>query len=384
MKLLFVTGSLVHGGAERHSITLVNGLAERGHECHAVYVKNDPSQLERLRGAASVSCLHARRYLDAAAIGNFAALMRRLRPAVVVAANPYALMYASAALRWARVAAPLAVTFHTTVPASAKEWLKMLYYRPLFWAADALVFVCEAQRRYWQARRLRSRRDEVIHNGVDLEHWSPRPPAERAMLRRVLALEERDFVVGMCAVFRPEKNHVQLIEAIARLRARRIPARALLIGDGPARPQIEARARSAGVSAEVLITGYQQDVRPLIAACDALALCSRSVETFSLAALEAMALGRPVVHSDIGGAAEMIQPGENGYLFPVGDTRSLVASLAALAAPATRAGMGERARATVQARFSERAMVGRYESLLQELALTRSQREDLRRSATAY
>jgi glycosyltransferase involved in cell wall biosynthesis len=384
MKLLFVTGSLVHGGAERHSITLVNRLAERGHECHAVYVKDDPSQLARLRGAASVRCLEARKYLDLAAVARLATLLKAVRPAGLVAANPYALMYASAALRWARFAAPLAVTFHTTVLLGAKEWLKMLYYRPLFWGADALVFVCEAQRRHWQRRRVWARSSVVIHNGVDLEHWRARGAAESATIRRVLGLAPGDYVVGMCAVLRPEKRHLQMVEAIARLRAAGHPARALLIGDGPMRAPVEARARALRIEDAVLVTGYQQDVRPLVGACDVLALCSDAVETFSLAALEAMALGRPVVHSDIGGAAEMIQPGDNGYLFPVGDTRALVARLAALAAPAARAAMGERARAMVEARFSERAMVDRYESLLQELALKRSQREDLRRSATAY
>ena len=384
MKLLFVTGSLVHGGAERHSITLVNRLAERGHECHAVYVKNDPSQLERLRGAASVRCLEARKYLDLSSVAKLAALLQAVRPGALVAANPYALLYATLARRLARLRAPLAVTFHTTVLPGAKEWLKMLYYRPLFWAADALVFVCEAQRRHWLRRKVSARANVVIHNGIDLDHWHARRAAESAAIRRVLGLAPRDYVVGMCAVLRPEKNHLQIVEAIARLRAAGHPARALLIGDGPMRAPVEARARALGVEAAVLVTGLQQDVRPLVGACDVLALCSEAVETFSLAALEAMALGRPVVHSDIGGAAEMIQPGENGYLFPVGDTRSLVASLAALAVPATRAGMGERARATVEARFSERVMVDRYENLLQELALTRSPREELRRSATAY
>src|SRR5690554_6425487 len=62
VRLLFITGSLVHGGAERHTITLANRLAERGHECHAAYVKDDPSQRERYRGMASLTCLDARRY----------------------------------------------------------------------------------------------------------------------------------------------------------------------------------------------------------------------------------------------------------------------------------------------------------------------------------
>jgi len=375
---------LTHGGAERHTVTLLNRLAARGHECHAAYVQDNANQLERLEGAASVECLHAKSYLDLKAIGRLAVLISRIRPSAVVAANPYAMMYASLALRQAGVRAPLAVTFHTTLLAGAKQWLQMLYYRPFFWSADCLVFVCENQRRHWLRRLVSGQANRVIHNGVDPDHWRSPGLEARTRMRRVLGLADGDYVVGMCAVFRPEKNHLQLVEAIAKLRARGIPARALLIGDGPMRPAIEARARDLGVAADVVIAGFHQDVRPLLAASDAVALPSTSVETFSLAALEAMALGRPVVLSDIGGAAEMVRPEENGFLFPAHDTPALVSSLAALAEPAARERMGAAARTTVEARFSERAMVDRYEGLLQQLVLTRNQRDNLRRSAAAH
>jgi glycosyltransferase involved in cell wall biosynthesis len=384
MRALFLTASLVHGGAERHSITLANRLAERGHQCHAVYIKDDPSQLERLRGAASVRCLHARRYLDLRALKELALLLARIRPSVVVAANPYAMMYALLALRRSGVRAPLVATFHTTRVLGAKEWLQMLYYRPLFWAADCLVFVCEAQRRYWVPRKVAARSNLVIHNGVDVEHCKPADREEVNRMRGVLGYAAGDYVVGLCAALRPEKNHVQLVEAIAALRARGIPARALLIGDGAMRQAIEAHAHAAGVSGEVRITGFQQDVRPYVAACDALVLCSTTVETFSLAALEAMALGRPVVHSDIGGAAEMISAGENGFLFPVGDTPALVQRLAELAEPALRSRMGAAARELVAARFSEQAMIERYEATLLKLETKWRQSENLRRSAPAH
>jgi hypothetical protein len=153
MRAVFITASLGFGGAERHSITLTNRLAERGHECHAVYVKDDAGQLERLRGAASVRCLHAGRYLDPGAVKALGLFFRQARPSVVVTANPYSLMYAFLAMRHSGVRAPLAVTFHTTLLLGAKEWLQMLYYRPLFWTADCLVFVCEAQSRYWLPAR---------------------------------------------------------------------------------------------------------------------------------------------------------------------------------------------------------------------------------------
>lgn len=259
----------------------------------------------------------------------------------------------------------------------------MLYYRPFFWTADWLVYVCEAQARYWHRRKLFARRTEVIYNGVDLEHFRVDDPAGER-LRKILGFAPGDLVIGMSAVLRPEKNHLQLVEAIGWLRRRGIPARALFIGDGEMRTAIEARAAALGLKEHVLITGLQQDVRPLVSACDAIALCSTSVETFSLAALEAMALARPVVHADLGGAAEMIRHRREGFLFRVGDTRALTEALAALADPQLRRRMGAQARRTVEERFSERAMIERYEIRLQELAITRSKRGHLRKPAGAH
>jgi glycosyltransferase involved in cell wall biosynthesis len=384
MRLLFVTGSLVHGGAERHTITLSNRLAERGHECHAVYVKDDPSQLARLRGAASVHCLDARRYLDFGALRGFASLVRRLEPSVVLAANPYALMYAALALRAAASRAPLAVTFHTTLVAGAREQLKMLWYRPFFWRSDCTVFVAERQRRHWRRRQVFGRRNLVIYNGVDLEHWQPLSADSRAALRSALGFEKNELVVALCAELRPEKNPVQLVDALARLRGRGLAARALLVGDGEMRPAVEARARELGVAAAVTITGLQSDVRPFLAASDVLAVPSRT-EALSLAAIEAMACGVPVVHSDVGGAAEIVYPGENGFLFRPGDGDALARRLAELADPALRSRMGRHARDTVAARFGERAMVERYETLLLELETARRRKHgELRKPAGAH
>jgi glycosyltransferase involved in cell wall biosynthesis len=385
MKILFVTGSLVHGGAERHSITLANRLAERGHECHAAWVKNDPSQRARLCLAeGSATCLHAARYFDPKALGRLRRLLAEGNFSVVVAANPYALLYASLARRLAGERLPLAAVFHSTRLQSAKEWLQMIAYRPFFWSADCLVFVCEAQRRHWRARQVFARRNLVIHNGVDTGHWKPMGSEERRRLRGALGFSQDDYVIGLSAVLRPEKNPLQLVDAVARLRRRRIRARALMIGDGPMRPAIEARARRLGVADEVSITGLQQEVRPFVAACDALALTSFT-EALSLAAIEAMALGKPVVHSQVGGASELIRPGRNGLLFPVGDTHALVERLAALAERPVRERMGERAREEVEARFSECAMVDRYERMLLELDTTRTTNEGkLRRTAGAH
>jgi len=378
MRIVFVTGSLVHGGAERQAITLANRLAERGHECHVIYVKNDPSQLGRLRlpPRSTVRCLHARSYFDAAAISHLHSLLARLAPEVVLATNPYALLYASLA----STGAPLAVSLHSTYIRTFKEQLQMLAYRPLFWRAACAIFVCERQRRHWLARGLFGRRNCVIYNGVDEEHWQP---VNATALRGALGFAESDYVIGLSAVLRPEKNPVQLIDALYRLKNAGLPARALFIGDGPERSAVEARARALGVADRFVISGFQEDVRPFLSACDVVTLTSYT-EAFSLAAIEAMALGRPVVHAAVGGAAEMIHSGQDGWLFPVSDTATLVDRLGRLADPVARARMGENARATVMARFTEHAMVERYEQLLSELATPRSDRAQLRNRATAH
>lgn len=373
LRMMFVTPSLAPAGAERHAVTLMNRLAERGHECHALYVKDwQPSEIGRVRlGSGTVRCLDAAGYLDMRAVRELAAQLSRIKPSLVVAANPYALMYAHLALQRSGVCARLVVTFHTTLLQSAKEWLQMLCQRPFFWAADALIFVCENQRRYWLRRGVFSRRNEVIHNGVDTDEFCDRCSLEeRARLRGALGFSDRDYVIGIPAWLRPEKNHVQLVDALAALRNMGIQARGLMVGEGEMRGAIEARARALKVENEVVITGFQQDVRPYIGASDVVVLCSLT-ETFSLAAIEAMALRRPVVHSDVGGAAEMIRPGHNGFLFPVGDTAALVEKLAILADRAASRRMGHHARAVVEALFSEKTMVDRYEQVLLSLRRVR-------------
>lgn len=374
LRAIFVTGSLYPGGAERHAVTVLNGLVARGHECHVVHVKDgQPNLIDSVRPgeAGTVLCLGATRYLDLRALTRLKTHIARIRPSVIVAANPYALMYSWLALRLSGQRVPLVVTYHSTL-IEAKEQLQMVLYRLFFWTADCSVFVCEKQRRRWLLRGVLSRRNEMIYNGVDFEAFRDRStPEGRERLRDALGFSEADFVIGIAARLSPEKNHVQLVDALALLRGAGIPARVLMIGDGGQRHSIEARALDRKVGRDIVITGFQRDVRPYVAVCDAMVLCSLT-EAFSLAAIEAMAMGKPFVHSDVGGAAEMIRPGEDGFLFPVGDTAALVDRLARLTDPAQRKRMGSNARARVESMFSEKSMVDRYERLLADLCANRA------------
>jgi glycosyltransferase involved in cell wall biosynthesis len=370
MRPLILTGALGHGGAEHHAVTLANRLAERGHECHFAYVKPESEQLARIRltTPGATFCPGAERYLDFRALGRLSEELARIQPSVVLAANAYALMYATLARVRSRVRAPLVLIYHSTRWPGLKQQAQLLAYRPCIWAADCTVFVCEYQRRYCMRRALLSRRNTVIHNGVDTHYFQDRwSAAERLALRAALGYTDGDYVIGIAAVLRPEKNHVQLVDATARLRETGLAAKALLIGDGPTRGALEARARALGVERAVTVTGFREDVRPYLTACDVVCVCSLT-EALSLAAIEAMAMGRPLVHSQVGGALELIEPGSNGLLFPRGDTAALVDCLAQLADRPTRLAMGRGARRKAEAAFAEEAMIDRYEELLLEMS----------------
>jgi glycosyltransferase involved in cell wall biosynthesis len=378
MRLVFVTGSLPDGGAERQTMALLDALAKRGHECHAFCVKPLRAELTGPARAASPHSLNAGGYLDLKAVSEFATRLAHLRPQALIAANGYALMYATLAVRRARIDCRVVVTWHSTKPVNLKERLQMYAYLPLCWLADCTVFLCRRQQRHWRRRGLWSRHHVVIHNGIDADDFRDHSSAaQRHELRRQLGWRAADYVIGIPALLRVEKNHLQLLEAVARLRRMGIPARALLIGDGELRPTIERRMRLPDLDHAVHITGMQQDVRPWLATCDVVTLCSVT-ETFSLAALEAMAMGKPVVLSDVGGAAEMIEPGWNGLLFPSRDTDAFVDRLAALSDLDAARRMGANARRLVELRFNTACMVDRYEDMLAGLCRT-----DRRTAATA-
>src|SRR5258708_11236545 len=117
----------------------------------------------------------------------------------------------------------------------------MVAYRPFFWSAACAAFVCERQRSHWLRRGLFGRKNRVIYNGVDVEHWQP---VQAAALRRVLGFDEGDYVVGLSAGLRPQKNPGQLVRPVAQLVRRGVPARALFIGGGPPRAAGESMSRT--------------------------------------------------------------------------------------------------------------------------------------------
>jgi len=367
-RVLFIVNSLCVGGAERHVITLLNHLDTQRFRLSLACLKPEAAQLPHLRQErlANITWCNVGKGFEWHAIRRLADLIINDDIDTLVCTNQYSMVYGFLARRLVRRPVRLVEVLHTTLVAGLKEQLQMWLYRPVFSRCDLLVYVSENQRGYWRSRGLRARADRVIHNGVDTDFYAPGPAAAALQLRSELGFAATDYLIGICAALRPEKYHLDLLEAVRRLRERGIGACLLIIGDGPERARIEQQVGQLGLQQQVRITGFQPDVRPFIGACDVMSLVSRSVETFSLAALESLSLGKPVVMSNVGGASEQIVPGVNGYLFERGDIGALTDCLLRLAAQRPDEAMARAARDSVVGRYTLPRMLEQFSTCLSE------------------
>ncbi|MFY9658502.1 MAG: glycosyltransferase [Methylocystis sp.] len=357
LRVAFLINAPIVGGAERHTLDLAEGLTRSG--CHCTLFAMRGGDLKPPNGVdwrvpalgEPYSLLHRTK--------EFAQMLLKTRPHVIFAVNerPVLIGFLARLLSGAKI--PIVAITHSTLLRTRKEKLLQLIYLPLFNRADAVIFVSENQRLLWRARGLRAREEKVILNGIDMNRFSlEEREARRQATRAALSLRASDFVVGACAVFRPEKNLVQIVEAVANVRKLGVPARALLVGEGPTRPDIERAAEELGVREHILFAGAQKDVRPYLASFD-VGVLSSTTETLSLAALEMLASGAPMLMSDIGGAREIVD-GKNGDVFPVGDTDALVERLSRLWNSRAEGPSPAEVRASVVNKFDKAKMVREY------------------------
>jgi N-acetyl-alpha-D-glucosaminyl L-malate synthase BshA len=199
---------------------------------------------------------------------------------------------------------------------------------------------------------------EVIRNFVNCDVYVRNPELVSAMRGRYAAPDERLLV--HLSNFRPVKRIQDVVEVFARV-AREVPARLMLIGDGPDRSVAEYLARQHKIQDRVHFIGKQDNVNELLPLAD-LMLMPSEMESFGLAALEAMACGVPTIATDVGGVPELIDSGRNGLLFGVGDVEGMsAAAIALLGDEARLRAMSEAGRKTAQDHFCASRVIPLYE-----------------------
>jgi N-acetyl-alpha-D-glucosaminyl L-malate synthase BshA len=199
---------------------------------------------------------------------------------------------------------------------------------------------------------------EVIRNFVNCDFYQ-RDAALVAQQRPRFANAGEHLLVHL-SNFRPVKRVLDVIEIFARV-AQALPARLLLIGDGPDRSAAEFLTMRLGIADRVDFVGKQENVNELLALSD-LMLMPSEMESFGLAALEAMACRVPAVATRVGGVPELIDSGVNGLLFDVGDVDSMAAgAISILSDPAHLQTMASAARRTAQDHFCSSRIIPLYE-----------------------
>lgn len=201
-------------------------------------------------------------------------------------------------------------------------------------------------------------RIEVIPNFIDTSIWRPGlEPCHRAKLA-----PGGEKIVMHVSNFRSVKRVSDVIDIFARIREE-LPARLVMVGDGPDRPRAAARAQELGIGEHVLFLGKHQSVEELLSCADLFLLPSET-ESFGLAALEAMACGSPVVASTAGGLPEVVVHGETGFLHPIGAVEEMAASAVRLLTDdALHASIRQAGLDLATGKFSAEAVVPRYEEL---------------------
>lgn len=278
---------------------------------------------------------------------------------------------------------PAIGTLHGEVDLSPSERFQLVKTGILNNGLQKLIFVSERLRRFFlNSLRLRPERTAVIPNGIEMNRFLLNGP--RGM-RAELGISEDAFLIG--SVGNPIRtNGVDgkgfdiLLRAAALLKARSVDCRFVIVGDlSDGRGDELVQLRSAlGLSQDVVLTGFRTDVQNVLAALDLYVLSSRS-EGFSLAVVEAMAAGLPVVATKCGGPEEIVRDGVTGVLVESESADAIAVAIARLRAnPEDRRKLGVAARESVRERFTLEAQIKSYDELYENcLVAHRRQKGDL-------
>jgi len=213
-------------------------------------------------------------------------------------------------------------------------------------------------------RALGVKRDiRVIPNFLDCHRYRRRP---RPDIRTRYCRDDGEKLVVHMSNFRPVKRVEAVVEIFARI-ASQVPARLLLVGDGPDLVKARDLARSLDIEHRVEVLGEQDQVVPLLSVADLFLLPSLQ-ESFGLAALEAMACEVPVVASRVGGLSEVIEHGRTGFLHDLEDLEGMaVSGVNLLTDPGLHAAVSAAGRRVVAEKFCADLIVPRYEAFYTEL-----------------
>ena len=358
---VLATGS--NGGAQEHLYSLLTRMDHERYDVSVVALS--PGSAVRKLQRAGISVLVIDEPDDAICVGALAAHLADLRPDVV-----HAHMFRAETVATRAVLALVEIGHRRPYLVSTVHSSRVRHeadrdiLRDLTPHMDRLIAVSKAIETKIRDEGRDTVPVQLIYNGVDLERYDHQEAC--CTLPEEYGMEPGSQIVGVVARLEPEKGHPTLVEAWPKV-LRAVPDSYLLIvGEGSRRDVLEAQARELRIAHRVVFTGRRDDVPAVTAALDVAVLPSYR-EAQGLTILEAMALSRPVVASDVGGIPEMIEDGKTGLLVPPHDADALAAAIVRLLTNHPLADtLGRAGHDMVHDRFCIELMVGATQSIYDE------------------
>lgn len=354
-------------GAERQALVQGRELARRGHEVHVV-----TSAMPGVSPEDLIDGIQVHRWIRTVRrgplftmsfVGSTVRALGRLRRKLDLVHTHQALWEAVASgfargSGWLRGVPTLVQPASSGYYGEAEELRRIRGFgllRRLVLRNDWFIAISTDIERQWLELGVSPSRMDRIASGVDAHVYAPGPG------RAAGGLPPPPRVV-FTGRLHPQKDLDVLLEAWPGV-LERTSANLVLVGHGPERGRLEAKARALGIASHVGFTGAVPDVADLLRTADLFVLPSVA-EGMSNSLLEAMATGLPCVASDIGGNQDLLRPGEAGVLVAGRDPRSWSEAIAGLLAdPARRSRLGAAARRRIEEEFSVERVVDRYEDL---------------------
>ena len=330
-KVAFLIHGLVVGGAEKFFISLVNHFYQSGHDPLVILLSDDNELFPEMDPGVN-SIIIKRKYKYDLTIGRkIKAALNEHKIDTVFTVNIFSFFLMKLFFPFNRDKR-FFLSLHSTIPATQKEHLlNYIYFRSIS-SRDKVLFICKAQKEYLGRKYFfHPKRSAVIYNGINTAFFAVRNNKSleaRKKLREQLNIGETDKVIVKIARMFPEKGHTYGIDALKILHEKyNCKAHLVLVGSGDQQyeGEVKAYAAKSPVAGYIHFIAHQKDVRPYHHLSDAFTLTSYKIETFSLAALEAMSSGIPCSLTNIGGAAEMIFE-NTGTLSKAKDARSIAES----------------------------------------------------------
>lgn len=367
MRILHIIENLNIGGAEYMLLNLAIEQVRRQHQVEVMCLFDAGDLAERLISiGVIVTPCHKNNGLDLAVILKMMRIVRAFAPDIV---HSHSLMgnYYLAVVRILTLShSKQIVTRHGLLREGNVSRLGMLFDLSL-WMTHWAVGVCDAVTDELLTKHARfSARILTIKNGINLQRFNPRPVARQNNLKMQLKLDNNVRLIGIVARLNPIKNHRLLLEAFALLLKNKDSIALVIVGDGVCRQDLETYATQLNIAELVFFLGDRADVDELLPCLEVFVLCSNN-EGYSLALLEAAAASLPIVATDVGGNADIIQHGVTGLIVPPQNPVALAAAIAQLLSNSKQALlMGIQARAMVEECGSVQVMADSYEKLYQE------------------